>query len=210
MKLDSRARKIFGGFPDDVKNYFIKLDKKCQKYGVILKIGGGKALNAGGRCGGYFDYSEKVLAIAIGSENLGNIITILVHEQVHCFKQWLNPRSIWHKKGIIRQHARFAHYLKGNKIYRPLDCAIATIKLELDCERKTLRELNKWQKYVDINVVTQLANAYILSHWKMLELKKWPTKSTYNKKILAHCSNVLIKDYRKIPERLKMAFDRYL
>lgn len=211
MKIDSRARKIFQKFPRDVKEYFYNLDKKCQKFGILLKLGGGKALNMGkSRCGGYFDESGKVLAVAIGIKNIGKILALAEHEAQHCFGQYFNPRSIWYKKGIMSGHARFSYYLAGQKVYKPRDCALSTILLEMDCERKTLRALRKWQKYVDLKLATKRANSYLLSHWHMLETKKWPTNTPYDQKILKHCPDSLIKNPRNVPEKLKEAFKKYL
>ncbi len=210
MKMDSRARKIFQKFPRDVKEYFQKLDQKCQKHGITLKIGGGSYLYAGGKCGGYFSEAKKTLAVAIGSNDLNKIISTLIHEENHCFNQYLNPRSIWYKKGIISGHQRFSYYLAGQRIYKPEQATLAAIKLEYDCERKTLRALKKWQKYVNLKLTTKQANAYILAHWHMLETGKWPSKSFFDKKILKHCPDSLVKNPRKVPESLKMAFKKYL
>lgn len=210
MKLDSRARKILKKFPRDVQEYFYKLDKKCQKHGITLVLRGGKALNLNGRCGGYFDSANKVLAVAIGVKNIGKILALAEHEATHCFSQFLNPRSIWHKKGIMTKHARFSYYLSGQKIYKPKDCMLATANLELDCERKTLRALKKWQKYVNLESTTKRANSYILSHWHMLETKKWPTNTPYDRKILKHCPSSLIKNVQDVPENLMKAFGKYL
>lgn len=208
MKIDSRARKIFKKFPRDVQEYFWDLDKKCKKHGVLLKIGGGRAFNLGGRCGGYFDDVNKVLAVAIGIKNIGKIIALAEHESTHCFKQWLNPRSIWHK--TKKKHSRFSYYLAGQRIYKPEDCALATLKLELDCERKTLRALKKWQKYINITNATIRANSYLLSHWHMLETGKWPSNTPYDRKILKLCPKSLIKNPKIVSDELMDAFRKYL
>jgi hypothetical protein len=209
MKMDTRAKKIFKKFPRDVKEYFQKLDKKCQKHGITLKVGGGKAFNLGGRCGGYFDDTNKILAVAIGIKNIGKIIALAEHEANH-MRQWLNPRSIWHRKGIKNGHARFSYYLAGQRIYKAEQCMMATLAIEHDCERKTLRALRKWQKYVNLKQATKRANSYLLSHWHMLETKKWPTNTPYDQKILKHCPDSLVKNPRKVPESLKKAFRKYL
>ena len=207
MKLDSRARKIFKKFPRDVREYFEKLDQKCQKHGITLKIGGGKALNSGGRCGGYFDDVNKVLAVAIGVKNIGEIIALTQHEANH-MRQWANHRSVWHK--VKSKHSRFCYFLSGKRIYRPKDCALAAIQLELDCEKRSFRSLQKWKKYVNIEKETIKANSYLLAHWHMLETGKWPSNRIYSQKILKHCPKTLIKNPKFVPEELKRAFKRYL
>lgn len=209
MVADSKARKILKSFPKDVAKYFVKIDNKCKKAKITLRLTSGKAIYSNGRCGGYFDEQARVLAVAIGGK-LEDVIPTLEHEAVHCFKQYLNKKSIWYKKGIITGHARFFNYLSGSRIYRAKECAAATIKLELDCERRTLRALKKWEKYVNLSLCRRRANAYVMCHYKMLETGKWPKKSPYNRKILAHCSDTLVRSNSKLPWRLKLAFDRYL
>lgn len=207
MKIDSRARKIFQKFPRDVKEYFYNLDKKCQKHGILLKLGGGKALNSSGRCGGYFDDVNKVLAVAIGIKNVGKIIALTEHEANH-LRQWVDPRSIWHK--VKSKHSRFCYFLSGKRIYKPRDCTIAAILLEHDCEKRSFRSLQKWKKYVNIPKETAKANSYLLSHWHMLETGKWPSNKIYSPQILKHCPKTLIKNPKVLPEKIKQAFKKYL
>ncbi len=209
MIADSKARKILRSFPKDVREYFVEIDNFCKKAKITFKISSGLALNSNGRCGGYFCNQTKTLAVAIGIKNLSKIIPLVEHERQH-IRQFLNPRSIWYKKGIITGHARFSNYLSGHRIYKARECCMATLALELDCERKTIRALKRWSKYLDMSKTLRRTNSYLLSHWKMLETGKWPSKSCYDNKILAHCPDEFLKDYRKVPWRLKLAFDRYL
>lgn len=209
MKACSRAKKIFKSFPLDVQKYFLKIDNRCKKANITLKLTSGKSVNSGGRCGGYFDAGTREIVVAIG-RGLESVLCCAEHEFQHCFGQFLKPKSIWHKKGIITGHSRFSNYLSGSRIYKTKECAAATLLLELDCERKTLRALKKWSKYVDFKKATRCANAYVFSHYKMLETGKWLKKPLYIKHILAHCPDILIKKNSKLPLKLKIAFDRYL
>lgn len=208
METCSKAKKILATFPPDIRGYFEKLDRRCQKHGITLLLGSGKALYSDGRCGGYFCNHIKVLAVAIGGE-IGDVLNCAIHEEMH-LSQALNPRSIWHKKGILTGHSRFFKHLSGERIYKPRQAVLAAISLEADCERRTLRALKKWQKYVNLKLAARKATAYVMAHWWMLETGKWPKKSPYNKKILAHCPDTLVRSNSKPSWRLKMAFDRYL
>ncbi len=208
MKASSRARKILKSFPQDVQKYFLKIDKKLQKQGYTFFLGGGKSLYNSGKCSGYFCPTSRVLAVSIGGL-LEDSISTLTHEYCH-YLQYKNKSSIWHSCKIYSGHQRFLNYLSGSKIYKARECTIAALLLELDCEKRAIRALKRWPKYIDINLAKKSATAYILSHWWMLENRKWPTTSIYSKKILCHCPNKFLKSYLNVPEKIAIAFKRHL
>lgn len=208
--MDSRARKIFQKFPRDVKEYFQEIDKKCQKYSITFKIGGGKSVNSGcGRSGGYFDDASKVLAVAIGC-SLESALSILIHEQSHLC-QWKNPKSVWKNRKIYNGYTRFFRYLAGQKIYKKETAVQSAIELEKECEKLAIREIKKrWLKYINLENYKKGSNAYLFSYLHMGETGKWPVNTPCDRKILAHCPTELLRSYKRIPVRLKMAFDKYL
>ena len=208
MKASSAARKILSKFPQDVVDYFLKLDKRCEKNRITLLLGSGKALNARGRCGGYFSEQERVLAVAIGGK-IGDIISCVLHEECH-MSQFLNKKSIWYKKGILTGHCRFFRYLDGDKIYKIKEAAFAAMELEADCERRAIKLAKKWPKYINMDRYIAKANSYILSYHWMLENRRWMKKSPYNRRIIIHSPIKLLRCYEKVPSKLSLAFNKYL
>ena len=208
MKASSRARKILKFFPQDVQEYFAEIDKTLQKQGYTLFLGGGKYLNNGGRCGGYFDDVNKVLAVSMGRD-LESVLSTLIHEFSH-YQQKIDKSSIWHNYRIYNGHSRFFYYLGGKRIYKHKDAALSAVKLEADCERRAVKLAKRWPKYINMERYCSKANSYILSYHYMLKTGKWLTKSPYDRKIIAHSPDKLLRSYARVPERLSMAFDRWL
>lgn len=208
MKASSLAKKILKTFPEDVQEYFFKIDEKLKKRGVTLFFGSGKSLYKGGKCSGYFCPTSKTLAVAIG-RGLEDFLSDFFHEYSH-YLQYANKNSIWHNYRIYNGHSRFFGYLDGKKIYKPQKAALAAIRLEADCERRAIKLAKKWQKYINLEAYQAKANAYILSYHHMLKTGKWLKKSPYDRKIIAHSPTKLMRDYRKVPWRLEAAFDRWL
>lgn len=210
MVADSKARKILKSFPKDVVEYFVEIDRKCQKYGIKFKLGSGKSLNAGmGRCGGYFDDGQKVLAVAIGS-GLYSALSICVHEASH-MKQWKSPKSIWKNRKVYNGYNRFYCYLDGKKIYKLKTAVDAAISLELEAERMAVREIKKrWTKYIDLSKYCRQSSSYLFSYRHMAKTGKWPVVSPSDRRITAHCPDRLLRSYKRVPWRLQAAFDRYL
>lgn len=210
MKLDSRARKIFRKFPRDVKEYFEKLDQKCQKHGILLKLGGGKEVNFGhGRCGGYFDDSGKEMNIAIGG-SIQSLMANSLHEEGH-LDQFLGKSKIWHQFSFYNGHTRFFKYLSGERIYKVNQAVQAAIAIEKECEKIAIKKIKKkWQKYIDLDWYIASASAYLFSYLYMAKKRKWPKNTPCIAQIRAHCPNKILRSYKTIPERLEAAFDRYL
>lgn len=209
MKLDSRARKIFKKFPRDVRDYFYNLDKKCQKHSITLTLGGGEQVNFGyGRCGGYFDDSGKVLKVAIKG-SIESVMAVALHESSH-LDQKISNNSVWYNSTVVSGFNRFFKYLEGQKIYKldhAVQCAIA---LEKDCEQRAIQKIKKhWLHRINLDKYKANASAYLYSYLYMAKKGKW-TKSPCIAKIRAHCPNKILRKYSEIPERLEMAFDRYL
>jgi len=211
MKISSKARKILKKFPEEIRNYFLEVDEKCKQHGVTFFVGAGKQVNScGGRSGGYFDDCRKILAVSIGS-SLTSCFQTLLHEVSHFKGQWLNPKSIWYKGRIRHGHSRFFSYLSGQRIYKKHAAIAAALAIELDCERKTVREIKRrWTKYIDLAEYQRQSSAYLYSYLYMGETGKWPVVSCCIRKIAKHAPDSLQKSYKQIPPKLRMAFDKYL
>jgi len=211
MKASSAARKILNRFPQDVKDYFQEIDELCNQHGVTFYLGAGKSVNCGnGRCAGYFDDSQRILAVSI-NRSIESVIGLTVHEATHAFVQWANPKSIWYKGRIRHGHTRFFNFLAGHKIYKKDEAIQSALALELDCERTSIREIKRrWTKYIDVETYQRQSSAYLYSYLYMGETGKWPVVSCCIRKIAKHAPDSLQKSYKQIPPKLRMAFDKYL
>lgn len=208
MKFDTKSRKIFNKLPSDIKEFILSMEKRCKKDRVIIKFGGGRCLNNGGRCGGYFDSQKRIIAVAMG-RNIEDFLSDLIHEYSH----WLQSKdrnSVWYNYKIYNGHTRFFNYLGGQRIYKHKDAVMGAIRLEADCERRAIKLAKKWQKYINLNRYQAYANSYILSYHHMLKTGKWLKKSPYHRKIIAHSPTKLLRSHSKVPKKLEEAFVKYL
>lgn len=210
MKLNSRARKIFQKFPRDVKEYFQKLNEKCQKFRITLKLGGGELVNFGlGRCGGYFDDSKREMKIAI-SGSIQSVLSVALHEESH-LDQFANKTPAWRDYSTYNGYTRFFKYVSGERIYKINQAIQSAIAIEKECEQLAIKKIKKkWLKYIDLDRYTTNASAYLYSYLFMAKKKRWPKTSPCIAQIRAHCPNKILRNYKIIPERLEMAFERYL
>lgn len=211
MKASSAARKILAKFPKDVRDYFLEIDELCKYHGVTFYLGSGRCVNSGGgRCSGYFDYHNKILAIAVG-RSMNSVFQVAVHEFQHFKGQWLNLKSNWHTKRLYKGHSRFFSFLSGAKIYKKDQALMDCINLELECERLAVREIKRrWTKYIDLAEYQRQSSSYLYSYLYMGETGKWPITSCCVRKIAKHAPDSLQKSYEVIPPKLRIAFEKYL
>jgi len=207
MKFDSKARQIFKKLPNEVKNYFYEVDEKCKKHKINFRLSGGKSLNAdGARCGGWFDDSNKELAIALDMP-LKWSLSILLHEESH-LDQWLDPTSVWYNYGIYNSFPRFFSWLtKESELRDPLKEARKIIILEADCEKRTLRKIKKrWSHIIDFEVYSRSANAYMFSYLWMAKTRKWIGSCVKQHHFLKNFPIKMQKQYEFLPEKYLKLF----
>lgn len=210
MKLDSKARKIFKGFPQEVKDYFYQVDKKCQKHGIVFRVGGGNNVNAGGgRCGGYFCDKAKELAVCIG-RSMKSGLEILIHEDCH-MDQWLDKKSIWYAENIQSGHLRFFSWLLEKKeIRNPTETAKKVILLEADCEKRSLRKIKKrWSHLISPEEYAKCANAYMFSYLWMARSRKWVGEYLNRKTFIRHFPDKLKNKYENLPDQFLLLFSKH-
>lgn len=209
MKIYSKGQKILKSFPLEVKKYFEELDLYCKKHGILLYLSHSKEVNAGrARSGGFFDDAGKVLAVAIGG-GVESALSTALHEESH-LDQKISNFSFWHNPVVVSGFNRFFKHLSGQKVYKldhAVQCAIA---LEKECEQRAVQKIKKrWQKYINLDKYKANASAYLYCYLYMAKKGKW-TKTPCTAKIRAHCPNKILRNYSTIPEKLEMAFNRYL
>jgi len=146
-------------------------------------------------CSGYFD--EKSLVVATG-DSQENWLPILIHESGH-LDQYIEKISIWQdgESSIDSIDA----WLKGKPLHNRdiVKCFKSVIKLELDCEKRTIKKIKKYKLDIDKNLYIQKANAYLFSYWATFRNKKW-FPFPYNN---PHIYSCMPKKFLKEEEYLK-------
>ena len=184
------------------ENRFIKyIRKQCKLYGIKCDLRNVKYLKLSGniQCSGYFDETDKVLAVAM---NRPDWIEILAHEYCHLI-QWTQNCKEW-KNGTIGVD-KVDKWLSGKAIRNIKKWLGYSRDLELDNEKRTVALIEKWGLNVDTKMYIKKANAYIQFYNYMYYSRKWskPGNSPYtNKTIIDAMPDTFRMRYSDISKRL--------
>jgi len=143
---------------------------------ITLKLFAKKSLGRGGTHVGTFDGLNKEITLAFLSKNS---IQTLVHEYCH-FLQWKNKKKFWKKYG--GNDGSLDEWLNGKEFSKHKITRFIknTIRIERDCEKKTVSILKKYKIKFDEKEYIKQSNVYILSYWYIKEYRKWPNKKIYD------------------------------
>lgn len=167
----------------NVKKLISDTASKCLKEGFSFNLVAKTSVQAGKgiECSGYFD--EKELIVAAKKKEW---LDVLAHESCH-LDQFVENSKYWRggENGIIALDSWLLKKRKYSNVY--LEKAIKNIiLLELDCEKRTVKKLKKYNIKFNKSLYIQKANAYLLSYWASYRDKKWynfpyDKKHIYNK-----------------------------
>lgn len=158
---------------------------------------------------GYFDGEGRELACSNYNED-ESFIKNFVHESCH-MDQFLNDKFLWAK--CEPGYNIFFEWLEDKKIFKRevLEESVQDIiRLEKDCEMRSVAKIKKYNLPIDIDHYIRSANAYLYGYLFFLEQKKW-IPAIYAELDVTECaSSRFAKSYDKIPKRLHAAFKRKL
>jgi len=128
---------------------------------------------------GYFsDFPKGILACAI-QKPLKDWITILAHESSH-MDQYIENCPAYKKLVESRQGAKDVYdlideWINGREFsQQELDSFFKiAIDTELDCEKRTVEKLKKYNIPVDLVEYVQNANAYVMFYTYIKKFRKW-------------------------------------
>lgn len=170
---------------DSYTKAFIKdLKKSCKDHKVNLRLENSPKIRYAKNMyvSGYFQDEPAELAVAI-KMNEDKWLSILVHESCH-MDQWLENTNIWKlqnsKYGDINQI--LDDKLSGKKEYSLKQFKEALnkcLRLELDCEKRSVKKIKKYNLDIDIKEYIKKANAYIFFYSIMASTYKWCDTAPY-------------------------------
>lgn len=131
-----------------------------------------KTIEGGFKATGYF--SGDVLFLAMGNKNY---LTTAVHEYCHA-DQWAANTPAW-KKCNEWEVQLFEEHIKGRRNFTidEQKKAIRIIRaLELDCEKRVIRQIEKYDLPIDVGTYVQRANAYMFYHSVSAAFRKYATR----------------------------------
>lgn len=158
---------------------------------------------------GYFDSEGRELA----SSNFNDFpvfVRNFIHETCHMDQFLYNP-YLWSK--CSPGYDVFFHWLETKSIYNREvieEAMYDIIRLEKDCEFRSIAKIKKYALPIDIKDYIKRANAYLYGYLFFFEKRKWIPAVYQNPDILKHVPTRIPKEYKKIPRKLHAAFNRYL
>jgi hypothetical protein len=196
---------------------FIKhVKRECRRYGVKLILASVDTYKDDDvdECGGYFSGDPLELLVAKKvryKEFLGR----LVHEYSH-FEQW-RDNSKYSGNGIKgnRSWRIVSNWIDGKTYERSIVIkAINTMRdCELDCNRRALKNIEKFRIPIDVDRFCKEASAYAYFHNYIKISRKWEyKKSTVEdiKPLRKIMPSNLDGNYIQLPKRVKELLDKHL
>lgn len=201
----------------NVQRLISDVKEKCKKLGVKLTLSPEKTIlmSENVYVGGYFSDEEDAveLACAMGQPDFEKTILLFTHESCH-LDQWSESDqedSIWAKgdtMGIIDG------WLNGEELDESElnESFKQSMDLELDCEKRTVEKIKKYDLPINTEHYIQKANAYILFYNYVKKHRKWsnPGNPPYGDNIWPSAPKTWLDDYSQIPKELEEAYDKYL
>lgn len=160
-------------------------------------------------CSGFYASAEGLIKCAV-NRPVTSWLPVLVHETCHmdqdieqCY-EWVH---CFDNTGD-RTHD-FFEWLNGNMelTTRRLNFVTALARdLELDCEKRAVRKIKKYNLPLNIEEYIKKANSYVFSYNYMKESRKWVSVSKETDITWKEAPKTFRQDYNNIPKRLYKAF----
>ena len=177
---------------EGIKKLIADTAAKCVQNKIEFHITNTHAVNADGIItSGYFD--DTSLVVAGGKKDW---VDVLAHESCH-MDQFLEKDLIY--MGSNDSLAAIDDWLVGKEFSNTtlIRKFIDVIKMELDCEKRTVKKLKKYKIYSDTTQYIKQVNAYLFGYWATFRDRVWCPFPYNNKKIVNKMPNkfVSIKEY---------------
>ena len=196
---------------------FVKhIRKHLEEYGFSLVFGKGKRVNVGGgRCEGYFNYGktkkERRIVVAGKSQTW---LYILAHEYCH-FLQLLEYPTWYSNKFDISQdivNNVSVGFINKKWTKRQIRNAFLLVAYnERDCERRTVKLLEKWGIPFNKDIYIKKANLYVYLHHMWMNSHSLKTKfDVYKSAKLLNmlAGNFKVKSHLVVPKPVKDELNR--
>ena len=180
--------------------------KEVRAAGMKVIISKGRWVSVGGDSAyaGYFDETEDkgVLKVAAGAIGW---FEVFVHEYGH-FTQWRDQCRPW--RDLKDSCQIFDAWINTGKDFsdKTVDRAYKAVRnMELDCERRAVKLIKKFDLPIDVKSYIKKANVYIYYHAYIRKYRKWykDTAPYRSKRICKLMPTVFLgrQKYNVLPEK---------
>jgi len=175
---------------EKVDTFINHVKRDCKKNGVDLRLLTSSHVPYGDEgtsmsfVNGYFSDQPVELVVGTGKE-LEKWLPVLVHEYGH-MQQWKESSPAWMDLELddVSVYDVMDQWLAGNRELNPIERFQVFFKaqrLELDCEKRAIELIKKFDLPLNLLEYTQKANSYVLFYHIIDECKSWykPGKEPY-------------------------------
>lgn len=191
----------------ETESYFFDLViRTAIGNGISINLHSEKYIQDGtSRISGSFDSGKKLFSCAVGG-NSKRWFTVFLHESCH-MDQYLEDSEIWNSRTLTGRDPGFNvfEWLDGKLELSKSELkeSIKLIReLELDCEKRAVDKIVKYNLPIEVDDYIREANCYVLFYNFIRKHRLWynPSHSIYrNKELLEKISPKFSYDYSILP-----------
>jgi len=155
------------------------------------------------------------LAYAKG-QPVENWFPVLVHEYNHLL-QWAEKDPIWWNETARKSDVFLWKWLKGEVELPPEEAetyAMNNLRIELDCDRRTVKMAQELELPGDWDLYTKKANSYVMFYHMVLRHRKWYEigREPYNTPAIYETmpNSLYALDYTTISEEMVRLYETHL
>ena len=195
-------------YPKSVKKFLNDLIEECQNNNVTLKLEYKKNIALyNTKFDGYFAASNPLVLAVATKKDLDKWLEVLVHESCHLDQHLEETFSIEIDNFKILNDWISGTPQKKTKVIQ----AVNTIKkYELDCEKRGVEKIIKYNLPIDTELYIKKSNIYIFYYNWVLENRSFGKGKIYNNEILELINSTFYKSYSKTPVFLQNHFNEVL
>lgn len=186
-----------------LEDYLEERKEYAESFGFRVKTPNvdHKMFAGGFKARGYFCESTKVIFLAKAHPDF---LMTAIHEYCH-FDQWLNQTKEWvefDRCVPVQSFGDFTDMSYPLEISEQKEAIAAIVNLEMDCERRVVRQIMKYDLPIDVGEYVQRANAYgffhvVLSGFRGLDLLENPYRLQSVYKMMP---KYFVSDFSSVPD----------
>lgn len=138
------------------------------------------------KCSGWCD--DKQLKVATGAA-FEHWLGVLVHETCHIDQVRCDKKRFAKCEESL---GRLDAWLEGNPPVRVREATLDAIRLEHDCEARSLAKIRRHKLPVDARLYAQKANAYLVGYHVTLRERKWCFRAYRDKNVFGRMPTRLL------------------
>lgn len=195
-------------YPKEYKKFISDTTKVAKENGIKIRFINKEVIfSKDDKSGtsGYFIRKPLEIAVAYKGYDFIEWVMLFIHESCH-MDQYLENKAESIK--IDSSYNIFYGWLEGKNsfTYKEVEVAVnKVIEYELDCEKRSVEKIKKYNLPIDIKAYKKIANSYLYFIRFSFLKREWKNHAF----VIDSAPVNFRKDYTKIPKKLFKAYSNY-